>query len=145
MSAHEQRPQANLRRALTITLLLGLYGMVGCFEWSEDPQGHLHSVGLPGIPVWQSQATPAPLNPTDLGMSADEAAKMSGPILVEPPDSTSRMWRYRYYAKGQNRCEVDLQKLLEERAQLGIGGADPYCSEHPPVPSASVNPLPAGP
>ena len=144
MRITEYRPKAGLARALTFTLLLGLCGMAGCLGWT-DPQGNLHSVGLPGIPAWQSQATPAPLNPTDLGMSADEAAKMSGQVLVEPPDSTSRMWRYRYYPKGQNRCEVDLQKMLEERAQLGIGGADPYCSEHPPAPTASVNRLRPGP
>jgi len=145
MSMNELLCKAGLRRALTITLLLGLCGIAGCLEWTEDPQGNLHSVGLPGMPVWQSQATPAPLNPADLGMTADEAAKMSGPVLVEPPDSTSRMWRYRYYPKGQNRCEVELQKMLEQRAQLGVGGADPYCSEHPPAPSASINALKPGP
>ena len=133
----DQLRRTSLQRALTIAVLLGLCAMVGCFEWTEDPQGNLRSVGLPGLPVWQSKATPAPLPPTDMGISPDEAAKMSGPVLIEPPDSTSRMWRYRYYPTGQNRCQVDLQKILEERAQAGIGGADPYCADHPAAPSAS--------
>jgi hypothetical protein len=136
MKMHERRPRTSLQRALTIAVLLCLCIMVGCFEWTEDPQGNLRSVGLPGIPVWQSHATPAPPSPTEIGLPPDEAARASGPVLVEPPDSTSRMWRYRYYPLGQNRCQIDLQKMLEERAQLGVGGADPYCSARPSGASA---------
>jgi hypothetical protein len=44
----------------------------GCFEWTEDSQGNLKSLGVPGIPLWKASPTPAlaengsaPLNDTD--------------------------------------------------------------------------------
>lgn len=127
-----------LQQALAGSVILGLCATVGCFEWTEDSQGNLQSVGLPGLPVWQSKATPAPMTPADLGIAPDEAAKMAGPVLVEPPDNSSKAWRYRYYEAGQNNCQSDLQKMLDERAQLGVGGAEPYCTDHPTQPTAKA-------
>jgi hypothetical protein len=126
------------RRVLGAITILGLSAAVGCFQWTEDSQGNLQSVGVPGVPLWQSKATPAPMTPADLGIPPDEAAKMSGLVLVEPPDNSSHAWRYRYYETGQNNCQADLQKMLEERAQLGIGGTEPYCTEHPTQPTAKA-------
>jgi hypothetical protein len=32
---------------------------VGCFEWTEDSQGHLKSVGVPGVPIWKAKTADA--------------------------------------------------------------------------------------
>jgi hypothetical protein len=114
----------------------------GCFSWTEDSQGHLTSVGLPGVPVWQAQpgaATAQPMNPVDAGFTPEEAAKMSGLVMVLPPAPPSKAWRYRYYQTGQNHCEDDLKKALEARAQSGETGPAPYCTTNPAAPTARDN------
>jgi hypothetical protein len=134
----EKKLKTSLRRTFAVMAILNLGLTVGCFEWTQDEQGNLRSLGLPGVPVWQSKATPVPMTPSDMGFAPEESAKMSGPVLVVPPDNSSRAWRYRYYQTGQNKCQADLQKMLDERAQLGTGGAEPYCTDHPTQPTAKA-------
>jgi hypothetical protein len=110
----------------------------GCFEWSEDYQGHLQSVGVPGMPIWRSDQTPRPMNLTDFGYTPEEAAKVGGPVLVMPPGPDFKGTRYRFYPKNQNRCEQDLKKILADRASNGAGGPAPYCAENPPPPPSAV-------
>jgi len=38
--------------------------LIGCFQWTEDPNGSLRSVGVPGLPIWESKKPPAPMTPT---------------------------------------------------------------------------------
>jgi hypothetical protein len=103
-------------------------GLAGCFEWTEDPHGNLQSVGLPGLPVWKSKTPPAPMTPAEMGYTPEEAAKISGPILVEPPDESVKTYRYRYYQTGENNCQSDLQKMLAARAASNATGIAPYCT-----------------
>jgi len=146
-----------LRRALLVVAAIWFCGLAGCFEWTEDPHGNLQSVGLPGLPVWTSKTPPAPMTPAEMGYTPEEAAKISGPILVEPPDSSTKTYRYRYYQTGQNNCQSDLQKMLAARAASGATGVAPYCTDtssasagsvSPPVassPAESSQPVPAPP
>jgi len=112
-------------------------GLAGCFEWTEDPHGNLQSVGLPGLPVWKSKTPPAPPTPAEMGYTPEEAAKLGGPILVEPPDASVKTYRYRYYQADQNNCQDDLQKMLSQRAASGATGPAPYCSGTSSITSAS--------
>ncbi len=116
-------------------LLLGLAGLAGCFEWTQDSQGHLQSVGLPGVPVWQSSQPPPPVAPANLGFTPEEASKISGPALVIP-GAGSAPYRYRFYQAGQNHCAEDLQQLLAERATSYANGPAPYCTDKPTEPPA---------
>jgi len=105
--------------------------LAGCFSWSEDQNGNLKSVGLPGIPVWQAKKPQPPQGLTDTGLTPDQASKVSGPVLVVPPDQTNQLTRYRYYETGQNDCQQDLAKLQAERGGNNSGGKTPYCTETP--------------
>jgi hypothetical protein len=111
-----------------VVIAIGICALAGCFEWTEDPHGNLQSVGLPGLPVWKSKTPPAPPTPAEMGYTPEEASKMSGPILVEPPDASVKTYRYRYYQTGQNTCQEDLQKMLSERAASNATGPAPYCT-----------------
>jgi hypothetical protein len=113
-------------------LLLCLCVLAGCFQWTEDSQGNLQSVGLPGVPVWQSKERPPPATPASLGFTPEEAAKMSGPVMVIP--SASGPYRYRFYQTGQNHCTEDVQKMLAERATSYATGPAPYCTDKPTQP-----------
>jgi hypothetical protein len=75
------------------------------------------------------------MTPTDLGMSPEEAAKISGAVLVRPPIPPSRAYRYKYYQTDQNHCLDDLKKLLAQRAQNNETGPEPYCSNNPSAPT----------
>lgn len=111
--------------------------LAGCFEWTEDSQGHLTSAGLPGVPLWQAKpgaADAQPITPAEMGFTPEEAAKMGGPVLVLPPDATSQTWRYRYYPADQNHCQEDLNQLLAARAQQVSTGTAPYCTISPTRP-----------
>jgi len=123
--------------AFAAIIVLASCAMTGCFEWTQDPQGNTTSFGIPGAgaPIWQSKSNPPPLNPTDAGMTPEEAAKVGGPVLVWPPSATVKTWRYRYYLAGQNHCQDDLNKILAERAQNGETGDTPYCSDAPSAPA----------
>jgi hypothetical protein len=121
--------------AFTVVLLC-LCGLAGCFEWSEDSQGNLRSVGLPGVPVWQSSAPPPQVAPTQFGFTPDEAAKMSGPVMVMP--SASGSYRYRFYQSGQNHCAEDVQKLIAARASNPTSDPEPYCTDKPTAPPAKT-------
>jgi hypothetical protein len=127
-----------LRRALLAALVTCLCLLGGCFEWTEDSQGNLQSVGVPGVPIWQSKSPPTPLKPTDLGFTSEEASKISGPVLVMPT-ANSRTLRYRFYQTGQNHCQEDLDKMLTERAQQNATDPEPYCTDNPTAPSAGGN------
>jgi hypothetical protein len=124
-----------VRSLVVATLLLCITGLPGCLEWSQDSQGNLQSVGLPGVPVWQSSAPPPPVSPSTLGYTQEEAAKMSGPVLVMP--TTAGPYRYRFYQTGENHCAEDLAKLLTERANnTYVNGPAPYCTNQPTMPPA---------
>jgi hypothetical protein len=118
------------------TLLLCQFGLTGCFTWTQDSQGNLQSVGLPGVPVWQSSAPPPAVSPTQMGFTPDEAAKMSGPVLVMP--SASGAYRYRFYQTGQNHCAEDVQKLMASRAAYPTNDPVPYCTDKPTEPAAKA-------
>jgi hypothetical protein len=104
----------------------------GCFQWTEDQNGHLTSAGLPGVPVWQSKEPPPALTPLDAGFTPEEAAKIGGPALVEP--STTHAWRYRFYHADNNKCADDLNKLMAERARENSTDPAAYCTDHPTEP-----------
>lgn len=125
------------RIALAALLGMCVFVCLGCFEWTEDSQGHLTSVGLPGVPVWQSQPNAAnaqPMTPADLPLTPDEKAKLGGPVMMIPPVPPSKVWGYRYYQTGQNHCQDDLQKIVADRQQKGITGPAPYCTDNPTAP-----------
>jgi hypothetical protein len=123
-----------MRIAISRGMLFCLCLLAGCFMWTQDSQGHLQSVGLPGVPVWQSSAPPPPISPTQLGFTPDEAAQMSGPVLVIP--AASGAYHYRFYQSGQNHCAEDVQKLMASRAAYPTSDPAPYCSDKPTAPTA---------
>lgn len=47
----------SLRPVVTLTMgvSLALSSLTSCVEWTTDRQGNLQSIGLPGVPVWQTQ------------------------------------------------------------------------------------------
>jgi hypothetical protein len=74
-----------------------------------------------------------------MGLTSEEAAKMSGPVLVEPPIAPMNSYRYRYYQTGHNSCQEDLQKMLADRAESNATGPAPYCTDTPPAPIVKGN------
>jgi hypothetical protein len=40
-----------MRCSRSVIIGLGFALLMGCFEWTEDSQGNLRSVGVPGLPV----------------------------------------------------------------------------------------------
>jgi hypothetical protein len=129
-----------LRRAVLVVVAICYCALAGCFSWTEDQQGNLQSVGLPGVPLWKSKTPPKPISLTDMGMTPEEASKVSGPVLVLPPDQSSKTTRYRYYQTEHNNCQQDLAKLLAVRATDATGDP-PYCTETPTAPVSKGNAL----
>ena len=127
-----------MRRAVLVVVAICCCALAGCFSWTEDQQGNLQSVGLPGVPLWKSKTPPKPISLTDMGMTPEEAAKVSGPVLVLPPDQLSKTTRYRYYQTDHNNCQQDLAKLLAVRASDATGDP-PYCTETPTAPVSKGN------
>ena len=123
-----------LKRAVLVAVAISCCALAGCWETTEDSQGNLQSVGLPGAPLWKSGKPPAPPTPEQAGFTPEEASKMSGPVLVLPPDQTSKATRYRFYQTGNNNCQQDLAKLLAQRAATNATGDAPYCTETPTAP-----------
>ena len=105
------------RTKLAALVLVCACAFSACFQWTEDSQGNLQSVGLPGVPIWKSSTPPPALTPTELGFTPEEAAKVGGLVLVEPPTPPARAYRYRYYSAANNNCQTDLKKLLAAREQ----------------------------
>jgi hypothetical protein len=81
------------------------------------------------------------MTPTEAGFTPEEAAKIGGLVLVEPPTPPSRAYRYRFYPAAKNNCESDLQKMLAARAQSGATGPAPYCTDRPTAPNMEGNAL----
>ncbi len=123
-----------MRRVALVVVAICCCALAGCFQWTEDQQGNLQSVGVPGMPLWKSKTPPAPIKLTDMGLTPEEASKVSGPVLVLPPDQSARATRYRYYPTGHNNCQQDLAKLLADRAASNATGDAPYCTETPTPP-----------
>ena len=123
-----------MRRAVLVVVAICCCALAGCFEWTEDSNGQLKSVGLPGIPVWTAKKPPPPQGLTDMGLTPDQASKVSGPVLVVPPDQSSQLTRYHYYETGQNNCQQDLAKLQAEKG--GASGQPAYCTETPAAPAS---------
>jgi hypothetical protein len=128
-----------LRRAVLLVVAICCCALAGCFQWTEDQQGNLQSVGVPGLPIWKSKTPPAPLTPSEVGFTPEEASKISGPVLVRPPDQSFKMYRYKYYPTGHNNCQQDLAKLLAERAASNATGDAPYCTGTPAAPPSKGN------
>ena len=118
-----------LKRALLVIVAICFCALTGCVEWTQDPHGNLQSIGVPGLPLWQSKKPPEPPTPSEMGYTPEEASKLGGPILVEPPVPPLKAYRYRYYQIGQNNCQEDLQRMLAERAASNATGLAPYCTE----------------
>jgi len=78
------------------------------------------------------------MTPAEMGYTPEEASKISGPILVEPPHSSVKNYRYRYYQTGQNNCQEDLRKMLAARAASNTTGPLPYCTDTSSAPSSSA-------
>lgn len=126
-----------MRFAVLVVVAICCSALAGCFEWTEDQSGNLQSVGIPGVPFWQAKKpAPVPQSLTDTGMTPEAAAKMSGPVLVLPPDQSSTDTRYRYYQTGENTCQQDLAKMLADRAANNETGPAPYCTRTPNAPPA---------
>jgi len=124
-----------MKRTSIAVMAICCCAVAGCFNWTEDQSGNLQSVSVPGVPIWQSSKPPPPVTPTELGMTPDEASKMSGLVLVLPPDQTSKATRYRFYQTGQNKCQEDLAKALADRPGNATGDP-PYCTETPTAPAS---------
>ncbi len=73
------------------------------------------------------------------GFTPEEASKVSGPVLVRPPDQSLKMYRYKYYPTGHNNCQQDLAKLLAERAASNATSDAPYCTGTPTAPPSTGN------
>jgi hypothetical protein len=128
-----------LRRAILVVLAICCCASAGCLQWTEDQQGNLQSVGMPGVPVWKSKTPPAPIKLTDMGMTQEEASRVSGPVLVLPPDQSLKVYRYKYYPTGHNNCQNDLARLLADRASSNATGDPPYCTDTPTAPASKGN------
>jgi len=128
-----------LRRAVLLVVAICCCALAGCFQWTEDQQGNLQSVGVPGLPIWKSKTPPAPMKLSDMGFTPEEASKVSGPVLVRPPDQSLKVYRYKYYPTGHNNCQQDLAKLLAERAASNATGDAPYCTGTPTAPPSKGN------
>jgi hypothetical protein len=123
-----------LKRVILAVAAICCCALAGCLEWTQDPQGNLHSIGLPFLPIWTAKDPPAPPTPGEMGISPDEAVKIGGPVLVWPPIPPVTAYRYRYYQTGHNNCQNDLQKMLADRVASNANGPAPYCTENPPEP-----------
>ena len=125
-----------MRIKIFASLLIAMFMLAGCVEWTRDPAGNIKSVGVPGVPLWESKTPPSPMTPTAMGMTPEEAAKMGGPVLVMPPDPPkSPTYRYRFYQATQNHCDDDLKAFMYARTQTGATGPAPYCTTEPPAPA----------
>jgi len=123
-----------LRRAVLAVLAICCCALAGCFQWTEDQQGNLQTVGVPGMPIWQSKKPPAPINLSEMGFAPEEASKVSGPVLVMPPVPPVQVTRYRYYQTGHNNCQEDLSKMLAAREASNVTGPAPFCTDTPSAP-----------
>jgi hypothetical protein len=135
-----ERGLRSLIRVALAVVVACCVALAGCFSWTEDQDGNLKSVGLPGMPVWKAKEPGPPTGLTDTALTPDQAAKVSGPVLVVPPDQSSALPRYRYYQTGQNTCQQDLAKMISDRAASNSTGPPPYCTGTPTTeaPSASA-------
>lgn len=128
-----------MRRARLVVLAICCCALAGCLQWTEDQHGNLQSVGVPGVPLWKSSAPPAPIKLTDMGMTPEEASRVSGPVLVLPPDQSLKVYRYKYYPTGHNDCQKDLARLMADRASSNANGDPPYCTDSPTAPASKGN------
>ena len=108
--------------------------LTGQFRWGEGSCAQRRRSECPEQPNPSGSRKPPPVTPTDLGVSPEEAAKVSGPVLVLPPTATVKSWQYRYCHTGQNHCQDDLPKLLAARVRNGESGDAPYCTDSPTAP-----------
>jgi hypothetical protein len=116
-----------VKRLLFLASLTFLFVLTGCVEWSEDSNGSLQSVGVPGAPIWQSKNPPAQTNQHETVVTPEEAERMkSGPVLVMP--AADGKYAYRSYEPGQNHCQDDLKQMLADPARTAATGPAPYCA-----------------
>jgi hypothetical protein len=128
-----------VRPAVLVAVAICCCLLAGCVETTEDQSGNLQSVGLPGMPLWKSKTPPAPLKLTDMGMTPEEAARVSGQVLVLPPDQSMKTTRFRYYQTGHNNCQQDVARLLAQRAASNASGDPPYCTATPTAPPSKAD------
>jgi hypothetical protein len=129
-----------VKRAILLLVAICCCALAGCFEWTEDPHGNLQSVGVPGLPIWKSKTPPSPLTPAEAGFTPEQASKVGGPVLVEPPTASVKVYRYHYYQIGQNNCQEDLKRMLADRARSNDTGPEPYCTDSPSSPVSLLPP-----
>ena len=116
-----------VKRLVFVASLTFLFVLTGCVEWSEDYIGSLQSVGVPGVPIWQSKNPPPQTNQNGSVVTPEEAERMkSGPVLVMP--SADGKYAYRSYEPGQNHCQDDLKQMLADRAGTAAIGPAPHCA-----------------
>ncbi len=63
----------------TLGLLVALVNLTSCVEWTMDRQGNLQSLGIPGVPIWQ---TPTLTEQQRLAAEGDLAASPGS--MVDP-------------------------------------------------------------
>jgi hypothetical protein len=101
-------------RLLAFITAVSLVLAAGCVEWTEDSQGNLRSIGIPGVPVWKAQASPtptpsrqvvsnAPLDPETAELTADASGSTRSWLIelnkwrelagVRPVSENSRLSR----------------------------------------------------
>ena len=129
-----RRAVAVVRRVALVVVAICCCALAGCFQWTEDQQGNLQSVGVPGTPLWKSKTPPAPIKLTDMGLTPEEASKVSGPVLVLPPDQSARATRYRYYPTGHNNCQQDSREAAGGQGGEQCHRGCAYCTETPTPP-----------
>ncbi|HKF29583.1 MAG TPA: hypothetical protein VKB29_10140, partial [Candidatus Binataceae bacterium] len=71
-------------------------------------------------PVWHSQTNPTPITTADLGMSPEEAANVSGPVLVLPPTATVKSWQYRYCQTAR----ITVRTICRSYSRRGLAKAE---------------------
>src|SRR5260370_22875810 len=103
-----------VKRAILLIMAVCCCALAGCFEWTEDPHGNLQSVGVPGLPIWKSKTPPAPMTPTEMGFTPEQASKMSVPVLVEPPTASVKVYCSHSYQSGQNKYQIHHTLLLAD-------------------------------
>lgn len=70
-----------------VCITLVMITAVGCFEWTEDSQGNLKSVGVPGIPIWKAQTPEANSQPPTVDSGNAAMAINPEEAQLEPASS----------------------------------------------------------
>jgi len=90
----------------------------GCFEWTEDSQGNLKSLGVPGIPLWKASPTPALAQNESAPVNDTDPLQLDATSSGAPPDWLVELNRIRTNSGlpevGQN---ISLSNACADRAR----------------------------